>query len=59
MREKKTYWFNPKTREVEVGPQSLAVDRLGPFATAEEAARAEQIISERARRIREEDEQED
>ena len=59
MQEKLSYWFNPKTREVEVGPQSLAVDRFGPFATAEEAARAEQIISERARRIREEDEQED
>ena len=59
MQEKTSYWFNPKTKRVETGPQSLAVDRLGPFATAEEAARAEEIIAERARMIREEEEQED
>lgn len=43
------WWFNRKTREVEEGPQSLAADRYGPFATREEAARAEQIIAERSR----------
>lgn len=49
------YWFNQKTGEVEDGPQSLAVDRIGPFATPEEAAKAPQIIAERARRWAEED----
>lgn len=43
------WWFNRKTREVEEGPQSLAADRYGPFATREDAARAEQIIAERSR----------
>lgn len=50
-----TYWYNTKTGEVEEGPQSLGVNRLGPFATRKEAARALEIIEERARRIREED----
>lgn len=42
------YWYNDRTGEVEVGPQSLAVDRIGPFATSEEAARALEIVAERA-----------
>lgn len=54
-----TYWFNTRTREVEEGPQSLSVDRLGPFATREEAANAEEIIAERARKWAEEDAAED
>ena len=49
------FWFNPKSGEIEQGPQSLAMDRIGPFETAAEAARAPEIIAERARRIREED----
>ncbi|MFT4233285.1 MAG: methionine aminopeptidase [Leucobacter sp.] len=53
--QEKTYWFNTRTREVEEGPQSLSVDRLGPFATREEAARAEEIVAERARKWAEED----
>lgn len=57
--EKISFWFNPKTGEVEQGPQSLAVDRYGPFETFAEASRAEQIIAERARKIREEEELED
>lgn len=43
------WWYNNKTGEVEEGPQSLAIDRDGPFATREEAERAPQIIAERAR----------
>lgn len=43
------WWYNNKTGEVEEGPQSLGVDRDGPFATREEAARAPQIAAERAR----------
>ena len=49
------YWFNQDTKKVEEGPKSLALSRLGPFDTFEEASRAEQIILERARRLREED----
>ena len=44
------WWYNNKTGEVEEGPQSLAVDRDGPFDTREEAARAPEIIAERARK---------
>ncbi|UOQ58632.1 methionine aminopeptidase [Leucobacter allii] len=54
-----TYWFNTRTRAVEEGPQSLSVDRLGPFSSREEAARAEEIVAERARRWAEEDAVED
>jgi hypothetical protein len=43
------WWYNNKTGEVEEGPQSLGVDRDGPFATREEALRAPQIAAERAR----------
>ncbi|GAA1611992.1 methionine aminopeptidase [Leucobacter chromiireducens] len=51
-----TYWFNTRTGEVEEGPQSLSVDRVGPFSTREEAAHANQILEERARAWREEEE---
>jgi len=44
------WWYNHKTGEVEEGPQSLAVDRDGPFETREQAERAPQIIAERARK---------
>ncbi len=49
------YWYNDHTREVEVGPQSLAIYRIGPFATREEAARAPEIVAERARKWAAED----
>jgi hypothetical protein len=49
------WWFNTRTQEVEEGPQSLSMDRVGPFATREEATRATEIIAERARRWAEED----
>lgn len=54
-----TYWFNTQTGEVEDGPQSLSIDRLGPFHTREEAERANEIVAERARKWAEEDAQED
>ncbi|MFV0433498.1 MAG: methionine aminopeptidase [Leucobacter sp.] len=54
-----TYWFNQKTGEVEEGPQSNALDRLGPFATREEAACANEIVAERARKWAEEEAAED
>ncbi|EPR76116.1 methionine aminopeptidase [Leifsonia rubra CMS 76R] len=43
------WWFNHKTGEVEEGPQSLGVDRDGPFDTREQAEHAPQIAAERAR----------
>lgn len=43
------YWYNLATREVEFGMQSAAVDRVGPFDTAEDAAQAPETLRERAR----------
>lgn len=54
-----TYWFNTQTGQVEEGQQSLAIDRIGPFQTREEAERALEIVEERAKKIREEDDFED
>lgn len=49
------YWFNTKTKEVEIGKQSLSLDRLGPFASFEEASDALKIIARRAEALRKED----
>jgi hypothetical protein len=49
------WYYNRKTGEVEEGPQSLGSDRDGPFDSKEDAARAPQIIAERARKWAEED----
>lgn len=54
-----TYWYNTRTGQVEDGPQSLSVDRIGPFSTREEASRAPEIVEERARKWAEEDARED
>lgn len=43
------YWYNLATGEVEYGMLSPAIDRAGPFDTAEDAARAPEILAERAR----------
>lgn len=59
MEPSREYWFNTKTDKVEVGPQSLSLDRIGPFSSEAEAARALEVIAERARRIKEESERED
>jgi hypothetical protein len=42
------YWYDDRTGEVEKGMLSPAAHRIGPFATAEEAARAPQRLRERA-----------
>ncbi len=52
---KEEYWFNTKTNEVEIGKQSLSLDRLGPFSTLEEAKHALEIVSKRAQALRQED----
>ena len=43
------WWYNDRTGEVEEGPQSLGIERVGPFETREEALRAPEIIAERSR----------
>jgi hypothetical protein len=53
-----SFWFNVTTGQVEQGPQSLALNRLGPFDTEAEALRAEEIVAARAREIVQEDEAE-
>lgn len=57
--EDNQYWYNDQTGEVEKGPQSLAIDRIGPFASAEEAARALEIVRERGQQWAAEDVEED
>jgi hypothetical protein len=49
------WWYNHKTGQVEEGPQSLGLDRDGPYATREDAERAPEIAQERARKWAEED----
>jgi len=57
--DSKKYWYNLTTGEVEHGFVSPHVDRAGPFDTAEEAARAPEIIRERSRAWAEEDRRDD
>ena len=52
------YWFNTHTGQVEVGKQSIALYRLGPFASREEAERAPQIIADRSAAWRAEEDHE-
>jgi hypothetical protein len=59
MTQEKRYWYNVKTGEVEDGPQSMSIDRIGPFATREEAANALATYEERNRAWDEEEEAED
>lgn len=53
------YWYNMTTGQVERGFASPAIDRAGPFDTAEEAARAPEILKERSRQWAEEDARDD
>ena len=55
--QEKRFWFNTRTRQVEEGPKSLGLDRIGPFTSREEALRAEQIVRERGQKILAEDEE--
>jgi len=56
--EQVEFWFNSQTGQVEVGPQSLALHRLGPFKSREEAENAPDIIAARAAAWRAEEERE-
>lgn len=59
MGQESKYWFNQKTGKVEYGPQSLSIERIGPFDTAAEAERALELIAERAKKIADEEALED
>ncbi|WP_353113510.1 SPOR domain-containing protein [Microbacterium sp.] len=55
MSDEDKYWFNLSTNEVEFGKLSPAVDRVGPFDTAEEAQNAPETLKERSRAWADED----
>jgi hypothetical protein len=55
--EEKRFWFNTRTRQVEEGPKSLGLDRIGPFASYEQALHAEDIVRDKAQKIRDEEEE--
>lgn len=55
----RTYWFNTVTGDVEHGRVSPGPDRLGPFATAAEAEKAEQTVRDRAEMWKNEDASDD
>ena len=55
--QEKRFWFNTRTRQVEEGPKSLGLDRIGPFTSREEALRAEEVVRERGQKILAEDEE--
>jgi cell division septation protein DedD len=49
------YWFNTKTNQVEVGKQSFAVYRIGPFSTRTEAEQALKIVASKSKAWEEDD----
>jgi len=53
--DKAEYWFNVKTQQVESGPQSLSLDRIGPFPDFDTAKAGPETIIARAKALREED----
>jgi hypothetical protein len=55
MSDSEKFWFNTKTNQVEFGLKSSSIYRIGPFATEEEASRAIEIVSRRAKEIREQE----
>ncbi|MFM6963623.1 MAG: SPOR domain-containing protein [Micrococcales bacterium] len=57
--DKVEYWFNMKTKTVEVGKQSAALYRVGPFETEAEAKAAESLLAERAQAWLDADQAED
>ena len=53
------FWYNLVTGEVEQGFESPAIDRAGPIATREEAAKAPELLRERSRAWAEEEARDD
>ena len=42
------YWFNIRTKQVELGLKSSSENRIGPFDTEAEAANAEAVVKARS-----------
>ena len=59
MSETPKYWFNIRTRQVELGLRSSSEDRIGPFDTEAEAANAEAIVKARSEAWRKQENEED
>lgn len=57
MSDKAEFWFNLKTQQVESGPQSLSLDRIGPFPDFDTAMAGPDTIIARAKALREEDQE--
>jgi hypothetical protein len=57
--EKPKFWFNLKTKQVEQGLKSSSLDRIGPFDTEAEAAKAEDVVAARAEEWKKQDAEED
>ena len=57
--EPQQFWFNLDTKQVEVGKQSAAIYRIGPFDTREGAARALDVIAERNQAWQADEQQDD
>ncbi|MCU1571495.1 MAG: hypothetical protein JWR33_2236 [Naasia sp.] len=55
MADEAQYWYNSRTGQVERGKLSNAIDRVGPFATHEEAERAPEKLRQNAERWAAED----
>ena len=53
------YWFNIRTKQVELGLKSSSLDRIGPFDNEAEAANAEAIVKARADAWRQQESEED
>jgi hypothetical protein len=49
------FWYNMRTGEVEQGFQSPSINRVGPFATHEEATHALEKLRENSAKWAEED----
>lgn len=59
MADSPKYWFNLRTKQVEIGLKSSSEDRIGPFETEAEAANAEAIVKARSEAWRQQEREED
>lgn len=59
MSDARKYWFNIRTRQVELGLRSSSEDRIGPFETEADAAKAEAIVKARSEAWRAQENEED
>jgi hypothetical protein len=55
--DSKEFWFNTLTKLVEIGKQSAAIYRIGPFQSFEEASRALETINQRTRAWQQEEDE--